>query len=94
MIRAPRALLVVVLALGCCCSLGWLNPVAAQVSFVTPSASDTSPRTGELPGVLERGMQLETQRRWGEALTLYEDALRSHPNEVSLEQRFSTARAH
>ncbi|HEX4132728.1 MAG TPA: S41 family peptidase [Pirellulales bacterium] len=72
----------------------WLgSSVAAhgQVSFVTPAPPSVTP---ELPGVLERGQKLETQRRWGEALTLYEEALRNHPHQAALEQRFSTARAH
>jgi carboxyl-terminal processing protease len=37
---------------------------------------------------------LETQRRWGEALAYYEDALRLYPEEQSLERRFELTRLH
>lgn len=75
----------------------WLAslPVAAiaQVSFVTPSAT-TAPAAPVLGGLLDQGQKLETERRWGEALTFYEDALRQHPQDAALEQRFSLARIH
>jgi carboxyl-terminal processing protease len=44
--------------------------------------------------VLEQGQQLENQRRWGEALSLYEESLREMPNEQDLEVRFRTAKIH
>ena len=62
----------------------------AQVAFVTPSSTTSV----EISSLIERGMQLETQRRWGEALTIYEEGLRSHPNDTTIEQRFGHARAH
>ena len=37
---------------------------------------------------------MELQRRWGEAVTCYEDALRLYPDEQSLERRFESARLH
>jgi carboxyl-terminal processing protease len=43
---------------------------------------------------LDHGQQLEAQRRWGEALTVYEEALREHPGVPDLEQRFQTAKIH
>jgi carboxyl-terminal processing protease len=65
----------------------------AQVSFVTPAGATASSQP-ELAGFLERGQKLETERRWGEALTVYEDALRQYPRDPSLEERFSIARVH
>jgi carboxyl-terminal processing protease len=44
--------------------------------------------------VLEQGQQLENQRRWGEALSLYEEYLRELPGETDLEARFRTAKIH
>ncbi|HEX4148694.1 MAG TPA: S41 family peptidase [Pirellulales bacterium] len=83
------------------CSLAWLLalPLAApaQVSFVEGSVSTAAiapSAATPIDGVLERGKQLESQRRWGEALSLYEDAIRSHPQERILSQRFSLARTH
>jgi carboxyl-terminal processing protease len=58
------------------------------------SAPPTVVPQSEVPSVLQRGLQLERDRRWGEALTLYEDALRQYPRDSSLEQRFSLARVH
>ncbi len=50
-------------------------PVSAQqlVYKLPPST------TAELDKLLEQGKQLESQRRWGEALTLYEEAARKNP---------------
>ena len=50
--------------------------------------------TAELRTVLDRGQALETQRRWGEALSLYEEWLREHPGQHDLEARFQTAKIH
>jgi len=50
--------------------------------------------TDEVKDLLRRGDELEAGRRWGEALTHYEDALRLFPGEASLQQRFEIARLH
>ncbi|OHB66447.1 MAG: hypothetical protein A2V70_05360 [Planctomycetes bacterium RBG_13_63_9] len=44
--------------------------------------------------LLRRGRLLEVERRWSEALTHYEDALRLYPEEDSLQRRFSHTRLH
>ena len=41
------------------------------------------------PSVLELGTRLERERRWAEALSHYEDALRQHPQRPDLQQRVS-----
>ncbi len=48
----------------------------------------------DLAVVLETGSRLEQERRWAEALSHYEDALRQHPQRPDLQQRVSLARAH
>src|SRR6478735_7427303 len=48
----------------------------------------------DLAVVLENGSRLERERRWAEALSHYEDALRAHPQRPELQQRVSMARAH
>ena len=48
----------------------------------------------DLAIVLERGAQLEQQRRWAEALNHYEEALRKHPHRTDLSQRLQQARTH
>ncbi len=65
-------------------------PALAQL----PTTITISDPQGEVSELLRRGQQLEQQRRWGEALAHYEDAVRQHPKEASLQQRFDTARLH
>jgi carboxyl-terminal processing protease len=66
--------------------LGWApQAVRAQAS---------ADQLAEVRTRLDRGQQLEAQRRWGEALTVYEEALREHPGVPDLEQRFQTAKIH
>ncbi|MDX1948387.1 MAG: S41 family peptidase [Pirellulaceae bacterium] len=48
----------------------------------------------DLATVFEKGSRLERERRWAEALTHYEDALRAHPARADLQQRVQVARAH
>lgn len=66
-------------------------PAAAQLPKYIINISD--PR-GDVAELLRGGRQLEQQRRWGEALTHYEDAIRQYPNESVLQQRFDGARLH
>lgn len=51
-----------------------------------------SPRWHEVDEALARGRQLETERRWAEALSHYEDAIRAYPGSPSLQQRYAVAR--
>jgi carboxyl-terminal processing protease len=50
--------------------------------------------TDDLAAVFQKGSQLERERRWAEALSHYEDALRQHPERNELQQRVTIARAH
>ncbi len=61
----------------------------AQVDFGPAGAS-----ADQVDTILERGQALEKERRWGEALTHYEEALRQHPNESRLEQKFTSSKLH
>lgn len=82
--------------------LGWLVlgavllfalPVSAQsIAIVPPAESPTV--DSELDGVLNRGASLERQSQWGEAMRLYEEALREHPENPLLLDRFISARLH
>jgi len=65
-------------------------PAVAQL----PTTITISDPQGEIAELLHRGQQLEQQRRWGEALAHYEDAVRQHPKAASLQQRFDTTRLH
>jgi len=67
-----------------------LLPAAAQaqVRIISPAAdNDTS-------DVVERGRRFEAQSRWGEAVNLYEEALREHPGNSDLTVRHDLAKIH
>jgi carboxyl-terminal processing protease len=84
-LRARRLVLAVAAALVLCGS------AAAQIRIL-PAGSESNSR--QIDSLLRRGQQLETERRWGEALTLYEDALREHPGEPVLGTRHDLAKMH
>jgi len=69
--------------------IAYALPVAAQESIAIPTAGQD-----QVGGVLERAAKLETERRWGEAVTLYEEALREHPSERTLTARHTLAKIH
>ena len=76
------------------------SPATAQlarpVGPVTTSAPAIAPRydAQALNGVLEKGTALESQARWGDALSHYEEALRNNPSEPTLRQREDLAKLH
>ena len=69
-----------------------LAPAAAygQIRIPQEATLDQS----EVHEVLANGEQLERQGRWGEALTFYEDALRLHGFDTSLQRKANLARLH
>ncbi len=73
-------------------SLALLLTAAAYAQLPT-TVTISDPR-GEIEELLRRGHQLEIERRWGEALAHYEDAVRQHPKESALQSRFDSARLH
>ena len=70
-------------------------PVLAQQPAARQSTT-ISIRSGpsEVGDLLRQGRELEVERRWGEALTHYEEAVRLFPGETSLRQRFEVSRQH
>ncbi|MCE9553100.1 MAG: S41 family peptidase [Planctomycetes bacterium] len=72
--------------------LTWLSPASvanAQIRIL-PSAL---PSVG-VEGVLRRGADLEAERKWGDALSHYEDALRDAPEDAQLRERHDVAKIH
>lgn len=70
---------------------------AALVGLVSVAQAQSEAKLrplDEVRTVLDRGQQLESQRRWGEALSLYEEWLREHPGQQDLEGRFQQAKIH
>ena len=66
----------------------------AQVRIITPQSESPAVTTTALDDVLRRGQQFEVERRWGDALTLYEDALRHRPGDPALGPRHELAKIH
>jgi carboxyl-terminal processing protease len=69
--------------------VGLAGPVAAQ-SRIAPAPHYTA----EIDNVLRRAEKLEGEQRWGEALSLYEEALREFPDEPTLGSRHTLAKIH
>ena len=83
--RTKPSLLLAALAL----SLQMLWAPAAWAQNRIASASESG-----LGGIIERAQKLETEERWGEAVSLYEEALREHPADRTLSVRHATAKIH
>ncbi len=101
--RTPFAALLLWLAAGTTAAAvtAFTGPSAAQPTVAQPTAAQNpgsaiafSERSVEIDGYLQRGQELEGQRRWGEALAHYEQGLRQYPDVNSLEKRFEVARLH
>jgi carboxyl-terminal processing protease len=75
--------------LAVCIALSAATARGQTVTLAQPVATHD-----DLAVVLEQGSRLERERRWAEALSHYEDALRQHPQRPDLQQRVSVARAH
>ena len=72
---------------------------ALLVILALAPAFAQSPQTGpslttEVGELIRQGQQLEIERRWSEALTHYEEAVRRFPEERSLKRRFEFTRLH
>jgi carboxyl-terminal processing protease len=67
---------------------------AAPATAQLPTVIQISDPRGDVSDLLRNGQQLERQRRWGEALAHYEDAIRKYPNDAALRERFDTTRLH
>ncbi len=48
----------------------------------------------EIDGLLRHGYRLEAERRWSDALTHYEEAMRAFPDDLGLQRRFELTRLH
>lgn len=80
-------------AWACCLAAFCFVPqLSAQQTAATSSALGTGET--EIADLLSRGQRLESERRWGEALTVYEDAHRQHPHVRHIEQRLQLCRIH
>jgi carboxyl-terminal processing protease len=63
---------------------------------VQPISQSSAPAITKsaLADVLDKGRTFETERRWGEAFALYEEAVRKNPGQPDLERRLDLAKMH
>ncbi len=73
---------------------GTVQRSMAQQLTTSASTIAFSERSIQVDGYLQRGLEMEATRRWGEALAHYEEGLRQFPEENALEKRFELARLH
>lgn len=79
-------------------SLGGVFATLLLFALAAPLSAQTTPlptlsRT-EVSDALRHGRQLEIERRWSEAVSYYEESLRRHPGDASLQRRFDFTRLH
>ena len=67
---------------------------APQLPGADKAASAVEAVQSAISNLLREGESLESSGRWAEALTYYEEALREHPNDPVLTDRFDVARLH
>ncbi len=102
---APLALLVVLTSLATSALSTALSNTATAQSFSTsstapqlsaPQASAAAPAMTDaaISQLLDKGRALESSGRWAEALAHYDEALREHPDDALLTDRFDLARIH
>jgi carboxyl-terminal processing protease len=53
-----------------------------------------TPHVSEAQAALDHGLKLEQNRRWGDALQFYEQAIKEHPQNPTLEERHALVRSH
>jgi carboxyl-terminal processing protease len=68
--------------------------LAATVAHGQVRIPDAARNVAEVEQTLRTGSQLESQRRWGEAISHYEKALKENPGRRELEDRLITSRFH
>jgi carboxyl-terminal processing protease len=73
-------------------SLIWLTvPAVAQIKIIPANSEYTA---DQVDGVLRRAQKFEADQRWGEALSVYEEALRDYPDEPTLGDHHNLAKIH
>ncbi|HVX11112.1 MAG TPA: S41 family peptidase [Pirellulales bacterium] len=68
--------------------------VSAQQTAAAGTLGAAPAGANELAELLSRGQRLESEHRWGEALTFYEDAHKQYPTARHIEQRLQLCRIH
>ena len=80
-------------AWACCLAVFSFVPFVSAQQSAAGKPAVASGET-EIAELLSRGQRLESEHRWGEALTFYEDAHRQYPTAHHIEQRLQLCRIH
>jgi carboxyl-terminal processing protease len=71
------------------------TPIQVRPPVVRAAGAPQAPElTAEVNQIVSQGAKLESQRRWGEALSLYEDEVRKNPAVTQLFERIDLAKIH
>jgi carboxyl-terminal processing protease len=89
-VLAPLAKLVLLLLAAL--ALAGVAPLRAQAQVRIPN--EAVAEEGGLQQVVQQGQELELQRRWGEALAFYENAVKDFPERSILWERMTCVRMH
>lgn len=68
--------------------------VSAQTANQAPTTTAYKASVTPSDSILQQGSELESKSQWGEALSLYQQALKEHPNNETIKTRRSVARIH
>ncbi|HVU89467.1 MAG TPA: hypothetical protein VHD36_19215, partial [Pirellulales bacterium] len=82
------------LPLAAMAEIGFVNPSTNSATDVSSSGGASDVVSTDPSRLIQQGQSLENERRWGEALTFYEDALRKFPHDPAIEQHLASTRAH
>ncbi len=77
----------------CLVALGW-SLCLAQPLFETSVVAAEAVTPGKLAELVEDGKSLEVDRRWQEAIQVYEKILRKAPSQIEIERRLQIVRVH
>jgi carboxyl-terminal processing protease len=83
-----------ILAAAVSAALGFADLARGQGRPPTAMAPVRTELSPDVNAILGKGLDLERQRKWDEALTHYEDARKQFPTDRTLEKRFQFARMH
>src|SRR5207237_7466314 len=73
---------------------GWWGLAVSRARAQTVTRSEPVAAPDALGDVINHGSRLELERKWAEALSYYEEALRQHPQQAKLQERVANTRAH
>lgn len=92
-LRRIALLPALILAVGFC-AVQVQSATAQSPTLLKQSVIELDAPSSQSDSVFRQGSLLESQGQWGEALTLYQHALKDNPNDVPLQTKRAVARIH